>query len=366
MVYVRSSFIPILIPFRTLLLGLPPAVVKNPFSGQPEGAYDSLSPEEAYIKKLSLVALRVIERNSSDESSAYAETQQIDEALDMLKQTMPTDWWHVPSDEEYMKRMHSPDLTKEMDRLLGQLWHYQIETLVHLPFMLRSATDRRYDYSKICCLSACRELIQRWLLLRKCEDQPFICHIVDFQAFMSAIIIFLGLMGPPTQGILDPEQRDRDRHMIDNLIKSLDNTAFACSFALGKQCAEVLKTLISTDLNGFTGNLRLKIPYFGVLTLVSGSKAANLEKQSPITPASFTKDLSEPAPRPPVWVDMPGMGETMVPAPVLSFASTQFPGMDELGIDGGLAEWQFRDSDIRVFDSLANTDVEGNWGFGAV
>ena len=349
-----------------MLLGLPPAVAKDPYAGQAEGAYDSLSPEESYIKKLSTIALRVIERNSSGESNAYAETQQIDEALEILKQTMPNEWWHVPTDEEYLKRMHSPDLTTEMDRLLGQLWHYQIETLVHLPFMLRSATDRRYDYSKICCLSACRELIQRWLLLRKCEDQPFICHIVDFQAFMSAIIILLGLMGLPSQGILDPSQRDQDRRMVDDLIKSLDNTAFACSFALGKQCAEVLKTLISTDLNGLTGNLRLKIPYFGVLTLVSGAQAASLEKQSPITPASFTKEVNQPAPRPPVWMDIPNMGETMVPAPVLSFASTQFPGMDELGIDGGLSEWQFRDSDVRVFDSLANTDVEGNWGFGAV
>lgn len=283
---------------------------------------------------------------------------------------MPHDWWHVPTDEEYLKKMNSPELTKEMDRLLGQLWHFQIETLVHLPFMLRSATDRRYDYSKICCLAACRELIQRWLLLRKCEDQPFICHIVDFQAFMSAIIILLGLMGPPSQGILDPTQRDQDKRMVDNLIKSLENTAFACSFALGKQCAEVLKTLISTDLNRLTGNLRVMIPYFGVLTLVSGAQAANLEKQTPITPALFNKELCDQVcdqtPRPPVWMDMPGMGETPVPAPVLSFASTQFPGMDELGIDGGLSEWQFRDSDIRVFDSLANTDVEGNWGFGAV
>ncbi|KFY83795.1 hypothetical protein V500_09890 [Pseudogymnoascus sp. VKM F-4518 (FW-2643)] len=352
--------------YLTLLLGLPPAVAKDPYAGQAEGAYDSLSPEESYIKKLSTIALRVIERNSSGESNAYAETQQIDEALEILKQTMPNEWWHVPTDEEYLKRMHSPDLTTEMDRLLGQLWHYQIETLVHLPFMLRSATDRRYDYSKICCLSACRELIQRWMLLRKCEDQPFICHIVDFQAFMSAIIILLGLMGPPSQGILDPSQRDQDRRMVDDLIKSLENTAFACSFALGKQCAEVLKTLISTDLNGLTGNLRLKIPYFGVLTLVSGAQAASLEKQSPITPASFTKEVNQQAPRPPVWMDIPNMGETMVPAPVLSFASTQFPGMDELGIDGGLSEWQFRDSDVRVFDSLANTDVEGNWGFGAV
>ena len=212
-----------------MLLGLPPAIVKYPFSGQPKGAYDALSPEESYVKHLSLIALRVIERNSSEDSNTYAKTQQIDEALDSLKRTMPQSWWNLPLDHEFLK-MSPSQLTVEMDRMLGQLWHFQIETLVHLPFMLRSATDRRYDYSKICCLNACRELIQRWLLLRTCEEQPFICHIVDFQAFMSAIIILLELMGPATQGILDPHQRDQDKRMVDDLVKRLERAVFAYSY----------------------------------------------------------------------------------------------------------------------------------------
>lgn len=323
-----------------------------------------MSPEESYVKQLSLIALRVIERNSSEESNAYAETQHIDEALDTLKRSMPEAWWDIPGDRDFVS-MTQDQLAVEMDRLLGQLWHFQIETLVHLPFMLRSATDRRYDYSKICCLNSCRELIQRWILLRKCEEQPFICHIVDFQAFMSAIIILLGLMGPASQGILDPQQRDQDRRMVDDLVKRLERTVFSYSYELGTQCAEVLKTLISTDLNGFTGNLSLKIPYFGVLTLVSGAQAANFDKRTPsTTPASFTTEISnKPQMQTPVWPEIEQ--RNMIPPPVLSFASTQFPGLDVLGIDGS-EQWQFRDSDIRVFDSLVNTDVEGNWGFGTM
>ena len=65
----------------------------------------------------------------------------------------------------------------------------------------------------------------------------------------------------------------------------------------------------------------------------------------------------------PVWPEIEQ--QNMIPPPVLSFASTQFPGLDVLGIDGS-TQWQFRDSDIRVFDSLVNTDVEGNWGFGTM
>jgi hypothetical protein len=279
---------------------------------------------------------------------------------------MPQSWWNLPTDNEFLK-MCNAEVTMEMDRMLGQLWHFQIETLVHLPFMLRSATDRRYDYSKICCLNACRELIQRWLLLRKCEEQPFICYIVDFQAFMSAIIILLGLMGPASQGILDPRQRDQDRRMVDELVQRIERTVVAYRYELGTQCAAVLKTLISTDLNGLAGNLHLKIPYFGVLTLVSGAQAANLDRRTPsTTPASFPNDFCKPAlETTPVWPEAPSIEQNMMPPPVLSFASTQFPGLEDLDIDLS-AQWQFRDSDIRVFDSLLNTDVEGNWGFGTL
>lgn len=350
-----------------MLLGLPPAIIKDPFSGQPEGAFDTLSPEEAYVQRLCFTALRVTERNSSEDSSAYATTQQIDEELETQKQSMPQSWWVLPTEHEFLA-MSSKEVVAVMDRLLGQLWHFQIETLVHLPFMLRSATDRRYEYSKICCLNACRELINRWLLLRKRQDHLFLCQIMNFQTFMSAIIILLGLMGPKSNGVIDKNQHDQDRRMVDELVKGLERSKHPYTNALDTQCADVLKSLISTDLHGLTGNLRVKIPYFGVLTLVSGSNAASAGKRTPNTPGSalIQNELSrEITQQPPTWSGMPAMQQDMMQPPVLSFASTQFPGIDELGINGSL-EWQFREADIRVFDSLVNSDLEGNWALGAL
>lgn len=47
---------------------------------------------------------------------------------------------------------------------------------------------------------------------------------------------------------------------------------------------------------------------------------------------------------------------------VLQFTSCHFPALDNSSMDD-LAEWSFQESDTICFDSLLNTDVEGNWNF---
>ncbi len=61
------------------------------------------------------------------------------------------------------------------------------------------------------------------------------------------------------------------------------------------------------------------------------------------------------------WQDLP-QTQTPVPyptPPLLTFTSSQVPPFttEEVG------QWQFRDEDIVLFDSLLNTDLEGNWNF---
>lgn len=307
--------------------------------------------------------MRIIERNSAVESNAYAETQQIDEELELLKRSMPPEWWTLPDDLE-IRNAKSDERAKIMDRMLCQLWHFQIESLVHLPFMLRSATERRYEYSKFCCLNASRDLIRRWMVLRR-GGNNFVCHIVDFQAFMAAITILLGLMGPSSEGTQQAGQHESDRRLVDALIKKLEDFDTEPRNAVALQCVEVLKTLICTQLHTYTGNLRLTIPYFGTLTLVSGLNVEKSDSKGAVH--ACPDDFNGVAPQPQIWQGLGGVGQVglqqpVLPQPVLSFASSQFPGMDEWA-DGG-TEWQFGDADIRVFDSLVNTDIEGNWGFG--
>jgi hypothetical protein len=63
---------------------------------------------------------------------------------------------------------------------MTQIWYFQLESLLHLPFMLRASTERRYEYSKFTCLKASREVIDRYILLRGAKHNLFCCNVVDF------------------------------------------------------------------------------------------------------------------------------------------------------------------------------------------
>lgn len=47
---------------------------------------------------------------------------------------------------------------------------------------------------------------------------------------------------------------------------------------------------------------------------------------------------------------------------VLQFTSCHFPAFESSSMND-FTEWCFQESDTIFFDSLLNTDVEGNWNF---
>jgi hypothetical protein len=78
---------------------------------------------------------------------------------------------------------------------MTQIWYFQLEGLLHLPFMLRASTERRYEYSKFTCLKASREVIYRYNLLRGAKHNLFCCNVVDFG--MCNILFFLSELSKP-------------------------------------------------------------------------------------------------------------------------------------------------------------------------
>jgi hypothetical protein len=47
---------------------------------------------------------------------------------------------------------------------------------------------------------------------------------------------------------------------------------------------------------------------------------------------------------------------------VMQFTSSQFPTFESGAADSAM-EWPLQDSDNMLFDSLLNTDVDGNWAW---
>jgi hypothetical protein len=320
-----------------------------------------LTNEDIYNKHLSVIAGLILERNQAETTHAYSTTQNIDEKLDKLAKQMPASWWELPSSK--VVRRNDEDAAK-FDRVLSQIWHYQLESLVHLPFMLRAATDRRYEYSRLSCLSACRALIHRWLFLRDQNAAPFVCRIYEFLAFTVAVTLLLGIL-QPTEDFKDRkqiQQEEEDRKLVDRVLDRFERLQTVAPNDLLTQSIEVIRTLQAIDLKVPSAeiNLRLTIPHFGTISVARAPSSgkgneANATDNAGTQAQTQTDPLSHP------MQDLLAAQQRPVfpTTPHFSFTSSQFPPLTA----GAMNDWPFKESDVVLFDGLLNTDLDGNWDF---
>ena len=177
--------------YLSLLLGLPYSVDENfvtpyiPVSGPPPV---SVNDGEYYVGKMIPIVTKMIDRNQSVVPMGYSATLRLDQELEELHNAQDPDWWSP----ELIPGTPAED---HFDRLSAHFYHHQAKLLLHMPFMLRSSTDKRYQYSHNAVLDAAREMIRVYEALRTNQAVgPFICKLIDFQAFTGAMLLLLNLL----------------------------------------------------------------------------------------------------------------------------------------------------------------------------
>ena len=352
--------------YLALLLGLPCGSVDDVFG--PEDTFDNPAADKDILfpRILSQISGTIIQRNLANNIQTFTATQEICEKLEQLAKDLPASWWNVPS---YSLADRSRQTAEAFERLMMQIWYFQLEALLHLPFMLRPAAERRYEYSKYRCLKASREILCRYLALRHAEVEPFCCKIIDFGALIATVTLLLGLLELPqaseSRGVI--EQKERDRTLIRSVMTSMEKIEAVSSVMGGdivaKQSVDVIKTLLSAESpagpNG--GNLRLTIPYFGTISIARPSLTPNPNEDSAF--ALMQAQQAAPIDRQAGMQDWQGLHfppQYQAHPPVVSFTSSQFPSHVP---DQQLEDWGLQETDTLFFDSLLNTDLEGNWRF---
>jgi hypothetical protein len=345
-----------------LILGVPSAGGSSEPFPFDDGA-QWLTTEDKYNKHLCTIAGLLVDRNQAEPTHAFSTTQNIDEKLDDVAKQMPSSWWELSEHSTFGRNEATANL---FDRILVHIWHFELESLVHLPYMLRAAVDRRYEYSRLSCLSASRKLLQRWIFLRERSKASFLCKIIEFQAFKAAITLLLGILQPSqiVKDAMQIRQEEEDRKLVDTIRNLFEELQALENDVVLAQSAEVLKTLQCVNLNdhGKAGNIRLTIPHFGTISLGKGRcnmvaqgarPAANLQGNENAN-SSFQVD-----PALQNWQsNVPMQPPYPTPPPVLTFTSSQFPPLT-----ADMCEWPFSEDDTLLFGSLLNTDLEGNWNF---
>lgn len=345
---------------QALLLGLPAGCTDTGFGKDETFQNPTIDKDFLFGRKLCEIASRVIDRNQDENTQPYAATQDIDERLDQLAKNMPQSWWAIP--DPHAKHKSVKEEAVEFDRTMVQIWYFQLEALLHLPFMLRSATERRYEYSKFSCLKASRELMHRYLALKTKTKQSFCCKIVDFGALTATVTLCLGFLdlAAADESREVQAQSEGDRTLVHRVLAIMEDLSEGGKDVVATQSVSVLKTLLDANSpsSPSAGNLRLTIPYFGTINIARPPPSLVNTNPPPAQQPAFPAQSSLAQ----VWQSLPyvppnfQINQNM---PVVSFTSSQFPPL----IPDPMQEWQPTEADTVFFDSLLNTDIEGNWVF---
>ncbi|KFY49366.1 hypothetical protein V495_00608 [Pseudogymnoascus sp. VKM F-4514 (FW-929)] len=273
----------------SLILGLPITVTHTS-----PGLNTGIEPQTSsitsveYRRRLFTIAGSIIDRNSHDSTPSLLTTIEQDHALDGLAKSMPDKWWDLSS-----LQSHTPDMGDICDRLFTQFWHHQIKSSLHLPFMLRSATNPQYHNNRIACFTSSREMLRIFHILRGCACTRFIhyCQVMDFQAFTAAVILILGLLGyQPASQKHDFDEQVDDWHLIDLAVEDLRKAASESDNSVARQSLRSLETiqharhgpLSESSKNNYS--TKIVVPYFGTIFIAPGERYSRTEMTQEMSP----------------------------------------------------------------------------------
>ncbi|KAI9864399.1 MAG: hypothetical protein M1824_005102 [Vezdaea acicularis] len=264
--------------YLSLLLGLPYAVSENQHDHLPEGQTEiHPSPTAVYRRKLAIIAGQVVDRNQKSGSPSFPRTLEIEQALHDLNSTLPDGWCNILP----LRATGAISRRECFERILVQFWHHQIKSFLHLPFMLQSGGNPRYEYSRIACLEATRDLVRLYHVMKvDVGDFFFLCRILDFQGFTASVLLLLGLLGYGQQSSSrDAEQEAEDWRLVDRTVEILRETVadqVGDSCRVARQAIQVLETLGAashgnqTRTNAASWNGKVVVPYVGTISVSPG------------------------------------------------------------------------------------------------
>ena len=313
----------------------------------PSAADDYPCPENAdahLIHRANLAKLcrQISELDREVTPQTYVQALALDEQLESLMKQRSKEFWEVPN---IPSTARSPECAAVLDRLITQIWHFELKVFVHLPFLLRAATESRYEYSKLTGLQASRNVIMRWIALRNAGITQACCRFAELGVFIATVTIALDIlieMGTKEKSEVQ-KTRGGDFAMVCRVIGEMEKLAKASTREkIAAQSAVVIKKILSSlDPSRRTaGKSRLIVPYFGAIEVEY--------HKPPVRPAfDLESDTGKKLNSTP----------TRHHLPVFSFVSNAlWPSTED--------EWSDDlDFDIVLFDGLEDRDTDGNWVF---
>ncbi|KGO63027.1 Polyketide synthase, KR [Penicillium expansum] len=242
-----------------------------------------------------VISSKILERNALSSHSTphdYSMMKPLDLELQKAAMGLPSKWWLVPTLNAGLT--DSQALFWDTRRLFAQVLHYNLVNHLHLPYMLRSSSaGRKYEFSRITCVNASREVLSRFITLRRFNKIAYSCRTIDFLALMAAMTLLLAHLDSHSEAEnLLAHQYLSDRAMIEQAQENMQEVNSLNSDAMSAQSAELLRRLLAIGSGPLDGSGRISvqglttetvptdqsdddvvtvnIPYFGIVKIAGG------------------------------------------------------------------------------------------------
>lgn len=335
----RGAFNPDQICFRlaemdrylSLMLGLPRSSLEARFA-TPK-ALEGCQPIERMQRIHCAMADRILQYNENNLSEI--DDDDTDKLLQKAAAEMPPQWWLIPNLSA--SNVGSTEVLHETFRLMNQFAHYHLLIRLHLPYMLRSSTDRRCDHSKITAVNASREILARFVAFRTSNPARFYCRGTDFLAFIAITVLCVAHIDSrrryqnPSQdtnlGTVSnflAHSRPSDRGIMERTLDIIESMARDGIDSIASKIARIVRPLLAIEADNVSGTsyknnstegdeeelechgkltnggkeLHVHIPYFGTINFErrATSKSASAAPRAPeqINPTTIAADMLFP------------------------------------------------------------------------
>lgn len=193
-------------------------------------------------------------------------------------------------------------------------------------------------------------------------------------------LYLVSILEPEADGEVQRQQKESDKGLVQAVLKSMEELSQGGKDVVATQSVSVIKSLLAVESPNSTfgcqtANLKLTIPYFGTISIVRPPPPAvqtetNIPylQQLPQQSLAMGQQLPRQAWQGPFTPHTPGL-QSPTKQPMISFMSSQFPEFSCQAPELLLPEqqqqiqnWSLPEDNL-FFDSLTQTDLEGNWIF---
>ncbi|KAF7857074.1 uncharacterized protein EAF02_011307 [Botrytis sinoallii] len=223
-------------------------------------------------------------------------TQNIQTSLHTIAQTLPPSFWD-PQTTLSQNKISRPEY---LEQIAAQCWYYHLLVLLHMPLMLQSILDPTLETHRTQCLSAARNLLRIWHIMRSDIHSAFeMVKLIDYQAFVCSTLLILSMLGYGSceNGETDEnrnENEHHDRELLARTIAMLAQAGDSLGNLVAKQAVQGLESLLQMgrgncprkqgrkmgegeDLSLGNPYAKIVVPYVGVITISPGEYYENIE-----------------------------------------------------------------------------------------